>query len=272
MSKDYEDLRNKARSFGFNFDAIIQEAQEQIIKAILPEIQGRIEQTVKANVPTLQEIVELLASRIPTPKVNMDDVVNQVVARIPTGGAVEEARITKQVKDALNADMLATLNEFKMLVAEQIKQIREGNARQIEQMFLQNKGEIIEAINQNLTDQLKNLSPAGAGETDRMEKLLPVIEKMFGANQPQSEDFLDKLEKEMGRYQRLQAIFGGGQPASQPEAMFNIAQKALIEGVKIGSRGKVVSVSDPKAFTGLSTGSLNRPKRSPFVDPIVAKL
>jgi hypothetical protein len=80
MSKDYEDLRIKARSFGFNFDAIIQEAQEQIIKAILPEIQGRIEQTVKANVPTLQEIVELLASRIPTPKVNMDDVVNQVVA------------------------------------------------------------------------------------------------------------------------------------------------------------------------------------------------
>jgi hypothetical protein len=272
MSKEYEDLRNKARSFGFNFDAIIQEAQEQIIKAILPEIQGRIEQTVKANVPTLQEIVELLATRIPTPKVNMDDVVNQVVARIPTGGAVEEARISKQVKDALNADMLATLNEFKMAVAEQLKRIREGNARQIEQMFLQNKGEIIEAINQNLTEQLKNLSPAGTGGTDKVEKFLPMIEKMVGANQNQSEDFLDKLEREMGRYQRLQAIFGGGQPASQPEAMFNIAQKALIEGVKIGSRGKVVSVSDPKAFTGPSTGYLNRPRRSLSLDPIVAKL
>jgi hypothetical protein len=207
------------------------------------------------------------------PKVNMDEVVNQVVARIPTGGAVEEARITKQVKDDLQAEMLATLNEFKMAVAEQLKQIREGNSRMIEQIFLQNKNEILQAINQNITEQLKNLSPAGVnGGTGPVDKYLPFLEKMLGANQSQSEDFLDKLEREMGRYQRLQAIFGGGQPANQPEAMFNIAQKALIEGVKIGSRGKVVSVSDPKASTGPSTGSLSRPRKSLSVDPIVAKL
>ncbi|OBW62928.1 MAG: hypothetical protein A9183_00700 [Dehalococcoides mccartyi] len=273
MNKDYEDLRNKAKSFGFNFDVIIQEAQEQIIKAILPEIQGRIESAVKANVPTLQEIVELLANRIPMPKVNIEDVVNQVVARIPTSGAVEEARIIKQVKDDLQDEMLATLNEFKLLVADQLKQIREGNARQIEQMFVQNKDVIIQTINQNITDQLKNLSPAGmSGGNGPMDKYLPFLEKMFGANQAQPEDFLDKMEREMGRYQRLQAIFGGGQPANQPETMFNIAQKALIEGVKIGTRGRTVVVSDPKAFTGPSIGFLNRPKKSPSVDPIVAKL
>jgi len=99
MNKDYEELRNKAKSFGFNFDAIIQEAQDQILKAIMPEIQGRLESAVKANVPTLQEIVELLGSRIPTPKVNMDDVVNQVISQIPTGGAVEEARIIIERED-----------------------------------------------------------------------------------------------------------------------------------------------------------------------------
>ncbi len=91
MNRDYEDLRNKAKSFGFNFDAIIQEAQQQILIAILPEIQGRIEQTVKANVPTPQEIVELLATRIPMPKVDIEDVGNQVIAKIPNSGAVEEA-------------------------------------------------------------------------------------------------------------------------------------------------------------------------------------
>jgi hypothetical protein len=273
MNKDYEDLRNKARSFGLNFDVIIQEAQDQIAKAIMPEIQGRIESAVKTNVPTLQEIVELLAARIPVPKVNIEDVVNQVVTRIPTSGAVEEARIIKQVKDALNADMLATLNEFKMAVAEQLKQIRDGNARMIEQIFAQNKDSIIQAINQNLTEQLKNLSPAGiSGGTGPMDKYLPFLEKMFGGTQAQPEDFLDKMEREMGRYQRLQAIFGGGQPANQPETMFNVAQKALIEGVKIGTRGRTVVVSDPKAFTGPSTGYLNRPKKSPSVDPIVAKL
>jgi hypothetical protein len=104
-----------------------------------------------------------------------------------------------------------------------------------------------------------------------MDKYLPFLEKMFGANQAQSEDFLDKLEREMGRYQRLQAIFGGGQ-SPQPETMFNIAQKALIEGVKIGTRGRTVVVSDPKDFTGLSAGSLTMLKKSPSVDPIIAKL
>jgi hypothetical protein len=68
------------RGFGLNLDAVLHEAQEQIVKAIMPEIQSRIESSVKANVPTLQEIVELLAARIPVPKVNIDDVVNQVVA------------------------------------------------------------------------------------------------------------------------------------------------------------------------------------------------
>jgi KaiC/GvpD/RAD55 family RecA-like ATPase len=95
MNKDYEELRNKAKSFGFNFDSIIQEAQEQIIKAILPEIQGRIEAAVKANVPTIQEIVEILSARLSTPKTSIEDIVNQVVARIPTSGVVEEARIIK---------------------------------------------------------------------------------------------------------------------------------------------------------------------------------
>jgi hypothetical protein len=63
-----------------NLDAVLQEAQEQIVKAIMPEIQSRIDSSVKANVPTIQEIVELLATRIPVPKVNIYDVVNQVVA------------------------------------------------------------------------------------------------------------------------------------------------------------------------------------------------
>jgi hypothetical protein len=146
MNKDYEDLRNKAKGFGMNLDAVLQEAQEQIVKAIMPEIQSRIDSSVKANVPTIQEIVELLATRIPVPKVNIEDVVNQVVARIPTSGAVEEARIIKQVKDDLQGEMLATLNEFKLVVAEQLKQIRDGNVRIIEQMFAQNKDVIIQTI------------------------------------------------------------------------------------------------------------------------------
>jgi hypothetical protein len=75
MNKDYEELRNKAKAFGFNFDAVIQEAQEQILKAILPEIQGRIEATVKANVPTMQEIVEMLSARLPTPKTSIEDII-----------------------------------------------------------------------------------------------------------------------------------------------------------------------------------------------------
>jgi len=60
-----------------------------------------------------------------------------------------------------------------------------------------------------MTEQLKNLSPAGMnGGKDQMDKYLPFLEKIFGANQGQTEDFLDKLEREMGRYQRLQSIFG----------------------------------------------------------------
>jgi hypothetical protein len=43
MNKDYEDLRNKAKGFGLNLDAFLQEAQEQIVKAIMPEIQSRID-------------------------------------------------------------------------------------------------------------------------------------------------------------------------------------------------------------------------------------
>lgn len=72
MNKDYEDLRNKAKGFGLNLDAVLQEAQEQIVKAIMPEIQSRIESSVKANVPTIQEIVELLATRIPVLYIGYD--------------------------------------------------------------------------------------------------------------------------------------------------------------------------------------------------------
>ena len=68
--------------------------------------------------------------------------------------------------------MAVTLNEFKMLVAEQLKQIRESNARLIEQEFVQNKDIILQTINQNMTEQLKNLSPAGmGGSKDQLDKL-----------------------------------------------------------------------------------------------------
>ena len=295
---EYDDLKKKAKSFGINIGAIEEEIDRRIQAAIDKSYQlleAKFTELFKDNIssklPSLEDVVAAVQSRIPAASVDIESITKEIAARLPNTGAVEEARIAKQVQDAalpvLQKYLVEVMDQFKARVAEELKAIRENNEKLIQQSIVSYKDGITQEVNKRLDAMLHDISEkieSSAGRESKVDKYLPFLEKLVGNERPPADPF-DVAISQAEKYQRLIAIFGGQHQGPDPNVVYNNQSRALIEGMKLiarardinrgpGSAGAGYGTIRPK-FSGPSKGPLTKPAgriSGPNIDPIVAGL
>jgi hypothetical protein len=283
---EYEDLKKKAKSFGINIGAIEDEIDRRAQMAVEKShqaMEARFTELITSKLPSLDDIVSAVVSHVPAPSIDIDAVTKEVATRLPNTGSVEEARIAKQVQDALfpliEKYLTDIINKFKLGVAEELKAIRDNNEKLIQQSIVGYKDGITQEVNKHLDVKLKDISEKIESPGDReskVDKYLPFLEKLVG-NERQAVDPFDAAINQAEKFQRLSAIFSG-QGGPDPNVVYNNQSRAMIEGMKLLARARDASVS-PK-YSGPSKGPFgmlgrrtsNGIEKNNGIDPIIARL
>lgn len=271
---EYEKLAAKAKTFGINMDAVLDEVNHMIQNALIKysesqetKIRLQIKDIAEDILPSEERLAELVASKMPVPDINLEDLVNRVVSKIPNNGAVEEARISKEVRDEVEKSMLATLDKFKTSVAEKLKEIQAQFQVLIQEEIAEYKTDIIKEVNKKIVSHLEEISEkTGSGSESKIDRYLPFIEKLMSGEKPQG-DPIDTLINQAQKWQQLQAIFGG-HAGPDPNVVYNNNTKVFTEALKLMSRAKEISPKVLSPSNGRSITSGVKPSVSRILSQI----